>query len=61
MEELLEPGFVLPSRLALSDQGGVGREDHALLHTPIVFRRDLAIFELKDKKKKSRQEIKKMW
>ena len=50
VEELLEPGFVLPPRLALSDQRRVCCENHALLHATVVFRGDLAIFELMDKK-----------
>lgn len=47
VEKLLESGLVLPSRLALSDQRRVGGEYHTFLHTPIVFRGDFPIFELK--------------
>lgn len=38
VEKLLESGLVLPTRLALSDQGGVGGEYHTFLYTSIVFR-----------------------
>jgi hypothetical protein len=46
VEQLFEAGLVLPSRLALSNQRGVRSEDHPLLHTAIVFGRDLTILKL---------------
>lgn len=53
VQQLLEPGLVLPSGLALSYQGGVGGEDHAFLHAAVVFGGDFPVFELKMSKEES--------
>ena len=46
VEDLVEPGAVLPSGGALPNQGGVGGKDHSLPHTTIPLTTDLPIVEL---------------
>ena len=46
MEDLVQPSAVLPSAGTLSNQGRVGRKDHALPDTTVPLATDLAVVEL---------------
>ena len=46
VEQLVETCAVLPSTGALSNEGGVGREDHPLSHPAIALPTDFPIVEL---------------